>query len=316
MTIPRGSPRNKDLLSNTEGLIKKCAEILEGRIRKSGMTMIPTPMPITKIDVEAIGIATIWINVPHSVADNFTPGQYFMCWNPYDSEGNMDDKHICSEKPYSVGAIEYGNNFAKLGFTVKDLGRQSGELIKLSVGDWLSIRGPFGNGFPFVSEEVGQKIILVSGGIGSTPMHMAAIDARANRGKDIELIAIMGFQNTNEVHYIEKMEKVCDRVYITTDDGSLGTRGFPTVVLDELLNNDDSITSIYTCGPEPMMKAVIEMVVAKNSKIQLLAAMERYLPCSMAVCGLCMVGDKLTCKDGPVMDGRWLLNQSDFGMAH
>ena len=315
MKIPRGSPRNKEFISNTKGLVKKCAEILEERVGNDGVTMIPTPMPITKIDVEAKDVATIWINVPHSVADNFSAGQYFMCWNPYDSDGQMDKQHICSEKPYSVGVIEYETDYAKVGFTVKNLGRQSGELIKLSVGDWLSIRGPFGNGFPKLSENDGQKIILVSGGIGSTPMHMAASAARASHGKGIELIAIMGFQNADDVHYVERMEDVCDKVYITTDDGSIGTRGFPTVVLEDILSNNDVITSIYTCGPEPMMKAVIDMA-APNSKIHLLAAMERYLPCSMAVCGLCMVGDKLTCKDGPVMDGRWLLKQSDFGMVH
>ena len=69
-------------------------------------------------------------------------------------------------------------------------------------------------------------------------------------------------------------------------------------------------TKLFTCGPELMMKNVIEMSI--DSGVDCYAAMERYLPCSVAVCGLCMVGDRLTCRDGPVMEGDWLLQQDDF----
>ena len=63
-----------------------------------------------------------------------------------------------------------------------------------------------------------------------------------------------------------------------------------------------------------LMKNVLKMSVEHG--IEWYAAMERYLPCSVAVCGLCMVGDRLTCRDGPVMEGDWLLQQDDFATHH
>ena len=66
--------------------------------------------------------------------------------------------------------------------------------------------------------------------------------------------------------------------------------------------------------PEQMMKPILTM--AKEAGVRGYAAMERYLPCSIAKCGLCMVGDRLTCTEGPVMEGNWLLDQPDFGDAH
>ena len=112
-----------------------------------------------------------------------------------------------------------------------------------------------------------------------------------------------------------RMQSVCNSLRITTDDGSLGSAGFPTGPLPDLLDNfHDGRTVLLTCGPEPMMETVLQMAV--DSGIECYAAMERYLPCSVAVCGLCMVGDRLTCLDGPVIEGDWLLKQDDFGSTH
>jgi dihydroorotate dehydrogenase electron transfer subunit len=249
-----------------------------------------------------------------------------MCWNPYDAAGGMQQAHLHSEKPYSVGDIRFsagdaylepdtgGAETAQMGFTVKDLGRQSGQLIQMQVGDWLAIRGPYGNSFP--NPQADSRLVLVSGGIGSTPMYMAAWDARRRLGDRILIEAVLGFRNQAESHFIERMQRVCDRVEITTDDGSLGQQGFPTSALVQILSDttsagSDPSTRVYTCGPEVMMAGVLSM--AQEYGIEAWAAMERYLPCSMAVCGLCMIGDRLTCRDGPVMEGEWLLQQADFG---
>jgi dihydroorotate dehydrogenase electron transfer subunit len=250
-----------------------------------------------------------------------------MCWNPYDAEGGMSRTNFNSEKPYSVGDIkidrtgidettaadEGGVGNTLMGFTIKDLGRQSGELTRMSKGDWLALRGPFGTTFP--TPESGSTLILVSGGIGSTPMHMMAKEARNKLGGRVNIHAIMGFRNASEAHYVQRMEGLCDSLTITTDDGTQGIHGYPTQPLEELLQGVDSDNcTLLTCGPEPMMKPVLEMAVTAD--IECYAAMERYLPCAIAVCGLCMVGDRLTCRQGPVMEGGWLLQQSDFGHHH
>ena len=322
----RASPHNRPQLDMPR-LSDACTLRLAHSFEARSLISVPTPLPLVEVQHEAEGIVTLWVQVPHSLASQYRPGQYFMCWNPYDSTGGMSRSHHHSEKPYSVGDVRIGHSHdnegietttgsqsrAFLGFTVKDLGRQSGELTRMRAGDWLAIRGPFGTAFPDLN--AGVRLILVSGGIGSTPMHMVAREARHKLGDGIRIEAIMGFQNAAESHYIPRMESVCDNLSITTDDGSLGTVGFPTGLLPELLDNThDGHTVLFTCGPEPMMAPVLRMAV--DSNIECYAAMERYLPCSVAVCGLCMVGDRLTCIDGPIMEGDWLLQQDDFGSAH
>ncbi len=320
---PQNRPEDFDLAALADGCCERLAAAYEAR----GMIAPPIPLPVIEVQHEAEGVVTLWVQVPPEMVADYNPGQYFMCWNPYDATGGMGRPNYHSEKPYSVGDVKIdrsgvderiaadtgGSGRTMLGFTVKDLGRQSGELTRMSVGDWLAVRGPFGTSFPRMNS--GDRLILVSGGIGSTPMHMAALDARRKLGERVRIDAIMGFRNAVEAHYIERMDNLCDSLEITTDDGSMGTSGFPTGPLPDLLSNGhEGRTVLLTCGPEPMMKPVLQMAV--DSGVECYAAMERYLPCSVAMCGLCMVGDRLTCVDGPVMEGDWLLQQADFGAAH
>ena len=308
-------------------LADACCNRLNDELERNGTIASPIPMPIHRIDCEANGVVTIWIQVPSILSSIYKPGQYFMCWNPYDAEGGISRSNYNSEKPYSVGDVkidrseidevteaDIGDSGRTLfGFTIKDLGRQSGELTRLNRGDWFAIRGPYGTNFPTPSS--GDNLLLISGGIGSTPMHMAARDARQKLGDRVSIHAIMGFQTKVDVHFEDRMESLCDSLTITTDDGTQGIKGFPTLPLSELLGKiDPNKTQLFTCGPEQMMKNVLKMSVEHG--IECYAAMERYLPCSVAVCGLCMVGDRLTCRDGPVMEGDWLLQQDDFATHH
>ena len=327
MSRPRASPRERPQGFALDRLAAACCARLSAAYSQRGMIAAPTPVPVMAVDAEAEAVVTVWVRVPAELAHDYQPGQYWMCWNPYDSSGDMDQPHHHSEKPYSVGDIRLdqtgidaataadtgGSGTALLGFTIKDLGKQSGELTRIQVGDWLGLRGPFGTTFPPLRS--GERLILVSGGIGSTPLHMAARGVRMKHGERVTIDAVMGFQNEAEAHFIERMEGLCDSLTVTTDDGSLGTQGFPTNVLPDLLDGCDvASTLLFTCGPEPMMRPVLQM--ARDAGIRGYAAMERYLPCSIAMCGLCMVGDRLTCTEGPVMEGEWLLDQPDFGHAH
>jgi dihydroorotate dehydrogenase electron transfer subunit len=321
------SPQARDDGFDLQKLADNCCERLAREFSESGKILAPIPLPVMEIDHEAESVVTVWLQVPAELATSYKAGQFFMCWNPYDAEGGMSKTNFNSEKPYSVGDIKIdragidesiaadegkvGNTL--MGFTIKDLGRQSGELTRMSIGDWLAIRGPFGTTFP--NPKSGSTLILVSGGIGSTPMHMMAREARNKLGNRLEIHTIMGFRNASEAHYVQRMEALSDSLTITTDDGTQGIQGYPTQPLEELLKTLDSENcTLLTCGPEPMMKPVLAMAV--EAGIVCYAAMERYLPCAIAVCGLCMVGDRLTCRQGPVMEGDWLLQQSDFGQHH
>ena len=320
MTVPRASPRagrTRDLALVAE----QARERLLVSMDEMGVTRLPVTVPIVEVEREADGIATLWVEVDVSIALDTRPGRFWMLWDPYDEHGRLDRRHHVSEKPYSVGDIDLDHlpddpfmgggtgrsGVARLGFTVKDLGRQSGTLIRLEVGDWLGLKGPFGTTFPFPA--AGEHLLLVSGGIGSTPLHLAAWEARRLLGGCLHITAIMGFQSEAGAHYVERMREVCDTVHIATDDGSLGHHGFPTDLVPAALA--EGASRILTCGPEIMMQRVLDLAAAAS--IPAAASMERYLPCGVAVCGLCMVGDRLTCQEGPVLPGDWLLEQADFG---
>ncbi|WP_456398522.1 iron-sulfur cluster-binding protein, partial [Palaeococcus sp. (in: euryarchaeotes)] len=95
------------------------------------------------------------------------------------------------------------------------------------------------------------------------------------------------------------IEKYVDEIVFTTDDGSLGIKGFPTDVLAE---RKDEFEQVYTCGPEIMMAKVLEIMDFKNVQV----SAERYMKCGIGVCGSCALGKYLVCKDGPVFYGEEL----------
>ena len=102
-------------------------------------------------------------------------------------------------------------------------------------------------------------------------------------------------------------------IIITTDDGSFGRKGFTTDVLKELLkdNEKNKIEIIYTCGPEIMMKKVLELCNKYNVECE--ASLERYMSCGFGICGKCMINDKIVCIDGPVFNSKQLNRMTEFG---
>lgn len=326
MTLPRASPRHGGRTRDLTASRAAAREQLSLAIAAGeGITRRPIMLPVAEVEHDTSDIATLWFEVDIEVAAALEPGMFWMLWNPYDEHGGLDRPGHHSEKPYSVGVIESDHTghlpglghgtgvpgMARLGFTVKDLGRQSGTLTRLEAGDLVALKGPFGTTFSDPGR--GERLILLSGGIGSTPLHLAACAARQHLGEAVEIVAIMGFQNAAGAHYVERMQAVCDEVLIATDDGSLGHHGFPTALLPEVLERPGP-ARLFTCGPEPMMAGALAL--CRDHGVPAEASMERYLPCGVAVCGLCMVGDRLTCQEGPVLPGEWLLEQTDFGAPH
>ncbi len=97
---------------------------------------------------------------------------------------------------------------------------------------------------------------------------------------------------------------------IFTDDGSVGEKGYPTDILDDL-HKKHKFEIIYTCGPEIMMHKVYEF--CKKNNIQCEASLERYMKCGIGICGQCVCDGQMVCKDGPVFDSDTLDTMSDFG---
>ncbi len=156
---------------------------------------------------------------------------------------------------------------------------------------WLDILTGLGNGF--YRGDSGEKPVLIGGGVGVPPMYRLAKDLIAE-GKEVSVI--LGFNTADEIFYKEEFEKLGAKTYVTTVDGSVGTRGFVTDVLKDL-----DYTYFYTCGPLPMLKAIYN---ASNTSGQL--SFEERMGCGFGVCMGCSCktkyGNKRICTDGPVLE--------------
>ncbi|WP_461865436.1 dihydroorotate dehydrogenase electron transfer subunit [Thermococcus sp.] len=203
----------------------------------------------------------------------FIPGQFIMLWLPG-----------IGEKPFSLA----GDN----AIIVKKVGPFTSTLFNIRAGDYVWIRGPYGNGF----RPRGEKIALVAGGIGIPPLYALA---KLWRDKFDRITLIYGARTEKEVALLD-VKKYVDEVIITTDDGSSGRKGFPTDVLKARKKEFDYV---YACGPEAMLKSVLEVMEYRNVQI----SAERYMRCGIGVCGSCALGKYLVCRDGPVFEGRKLV---------
>lgn len=175
------------------------------------------------------------------------------------------------------------------------VGKGTEEFSKLKAGDYINLTGPLGNGFD-LEQDLG-KTALVCGGIGTAPMVEVAKRLRAkDANKLIDVYA--GFRDN--IYLKEELDKYANNVNITTNTGKYGHKGFVTDIL-----KPEEYDTVLCCGPEIMMKKVIEMCKEKNVKIYV--SMEKHMACGVGACLVCTCktkeGNKRTCKDGPVFDG-------------
>lgn len=204
---------------------------------------------------------------------DFKAGQFVMAWLPG-----------VGEKPFSLADEDL--------IVVKRVGPFTDRLFELQPGDYLWLRGPYGNGF----EPKGRNIALIGGGIGIPPLYAFA---KQNAGRFEKVTLIYGARTKEELALMD-IENYVDELIITTDNGSAGRRGFPTDVLAE---RKEEFDQVYTCGPEPMLKAVLRVMNYRNVQV----SAERYMKCGIGVCGSCNLGPYLVCRDGPVFDGSKLI---------
>lgn len=231
------------------------------------------------------------------------PGQFVMVWLPGIDEVPMS-------VAYDDGA-ETKITFFAVGDTTK-------VLTHANIGDLVGLRGPFGTHYEW---DAGDHIVLVAGGYGAAPMYFVASEAVKN-GCTLE--AIVGARGKEHLLYLDELDglKHCS-LHVSTDDGSVGHKGYNTEVLDQLLSvaadpdaADPPIDKVFACGPEMMLKSVL--TVCDKYKMPCSLSLERYMKCGFGVCGNCCVdplGIRL-CTDGPVMSGDLVRQIDEFGKYH
>lgn len=176
-------------------------------------------------------------------------------------------------------------------------GRGTKMLSLKQPGDVVDVLGPLGNGFPVEEAKSGETALLVGGGIGVPPLYELSKQLNAN---GVRTIHILGFQSIQHVFY-EKQFNELGETYIVTADGSYGTKGFVTDLLDQL---KPSFDVFYSCGPIPMLKALEEAIPDKKGFL----SFEERMGCGIGACYacVCQTTDAVSqdylkiCSDGPV----------------
>ncbi len=246
----------------------------------------PTMAAIKKIVSETPDIKTYYLDF----AMDAKPGQFAMAWIP-----GLD------EKPFTLTA-----SGKECAITVQCKGKFTKAMCELKEGNKIGIRGPYGNGFDL--KEV-KRVCIVAGGCGAAPIALLAEQLKEQGAK---ISIVLGAKTGKACLFKERLGKTTKGLYITTDDGSLGEKGFVTTILESLLKKE-KFDCIFCCGPEGMMKAVFE--ICEKYKIKCQLNLERYMRCATGICGACALGKWLVCKDGPVFTGEQLRETADFGKS-
>ena len=204
--------------------------------------------------------------------------------------------------PLTIADVDKEKGILTLVFMA--VGYSTKKLAQLEVGDELvDLVGPLGK--PTHIENYGT-VVCVAGGYGAAPCYLIA---KAFKDAGNKVYMIMGARTKDLIFWQDKMKNACTELYITTDDGSLGIKGFGTTVLQEIMDRE-KVDYTIAVGPMPMMRAVAEMTRGKGIKTE--ASMNPIMVDGTGMCGACRLtvgGEtKFACVDGPDFDA----HQIDF----
>lgn len=201
---------------------------------------------------------------------------------------NIKIEGLYLRRPISV--CDYDEDTVTIIYKV--VGRGTGVMSDMKPGQTLNIMIGLGNGFD--ASKSGDRPLLIGGGVGTPPMYGLCKRLVAEGKKPT---VILGFNSKDDVFYRKEFEELGAKVYVTTVDGSEGTKGFVTDVMKELKD----YTFFYTCGPGPMLKAVYDCSATEGE-----LSFEERMGCGFGACVGCTCktkyGNKRICTDGPVLE--------------
>ncbi len=193
-----------------------------------------------------------------------------------------------------------------LDFSIKKVGCVTEVLHGIEEGQQVTIRGPYGNGFPVDTELKGKDLVFIAGGIGLAPLHSVinyCIAKRENYGK---LKVIYGSRSKEDLVDLKELKRWRDEgdieVCLTIDreqEGWDGHVGFVPSYVEEL--SPDPASTVIMCGPPIMIKFTLESLMKLGfDRTHIYTTMELRMKCGLGKCGRCNIGSKYVCKDGPV----------------
>ena len=235
----------------------------------------------------ADGIFSMWIQT--EAAKTARPGQFI---SMYTNDGSK-----LLPRPISICEIDTETSKLRVVYRVTAEKTGTEQFSKMKAGDTLPIIGPLGNGFPLEAGK-GKRAFLIGGGIGVPPILELA------KQLDCEKQIIMGYRDADT--FLKEQFEENGTVYISTEDGSVGTKGN---VMDAIRENALEADMIYACGPTPMLRVIKQY--AETNGIECYISLEERMACGIGACLACVckskekdahsnVHNKRICKDGPV----------------
>jgi len=209
-----------------------------------------------------------------------------------------DSKNPLLPRPFGISAVN--KKTGKVSIVYKTIGKGTTLLSQKKVNDLISITGPLGNGFWL--EKGTKKIALVAGGTGIGP----ALFLSQAWKKKIDIYAFTGARSKDLLCGYNKLNKNCVQVFITTDDGSKGEKGFITKIIKKNCQKF-KIDQIITIGPKIMMSKTAKIANQLNVPCQV--SLEERMACGFGICMGCAVKlkngqQRLVCTDGPVFNAK------------
>ena len=258
------------------------------------ITHTPRIVKIKQESIETVSMKSLYFDDELSAKSQ--PGQYLMIWIP-----GID------EIPMSISFMSDENQSA---VTVRNVGLATNELFSMKTNQQIGLRGPYGKGFNIDNIE---NALIVAGGSGGVPLGPLS---DLLRKKEIKFTCIIGVPVAEELLFLERHQlnakAVGGIVLPITEDGSHGTIGLASEIAEKDFN-ETAYTEIYTCGPEQMIKKIVDLGLDNSIPVQ--ASLERIIKCGIGICGSCVLDSLRVCKDGPVFDGETIKNLKEFSVS-
>lgn len=198
----------------------------------------------------------------------------------------FDDENML---PRPISICDLTEN--ELTFLYAVVGKGTEIMARKKVGEFIEILGPLGNGFNAEEFEKDKRVAFIAGGIGIAPFLYLAKKIKAK----VDLYA--GFRD--EIYFVDDFKDFVENVYISTNDGSVGHKGFITEIVKK-----DYYDAVYCCGPNPMMNSVKNLELG----VPVYLSLESRMACGIGACLACSCktnnGMKRICKEGPVFEAK------------
>jgi NAD(P)H-flavin reductase len=257
--------------------------------------MMPYWAEIQEIVQEAPGVSTYWLQFLDPELRqgfHFRAGQFNMVLVPGVGEAAIS---ISSD-------VE---DTRRIGHTIRAVGNVTSAISRMSVGDVLGIRGPFGSCWN-LDEFMGKDVVIAAGGVGLPPIRPVLYYIQHHRHEFGNVIVLYGARTPNDLQFAREYQAWQDagiEINVTVDRGDDSWQGRVGVVpiLFYHTNVNPHNTVILTCGPEVMIRFVIfEALARRVPPERIFVSLERNMKCGLGSCGHCQIGPFFVCRDGPV----------------